>query len=282
MARESPDNSTARSHCWKEENGPVGPWKTEGHSSRNVDTSSWVNDIRGTEQEKLVEQALNLDLNNLPVKQLVDIFIAVTDQPECKARKWIYESNKDLILAFQNYFYEQNKRGAREAGASSTTPHSTTPQSYTAGTASSTPKSTADERCGDTPECNSFNESSSGSTFNSSNVKRKNSRSQRDSFSKDCAHRCCMVHADACCYCSDPRPELDYYDIVIKDEGYCTTPYRWLFYCPVCKRRTQGDSQRSSGSYAPLYHPKGRQRACSKHRVCPPNCSKAKDSCVIC
>ena len=52
----------------------------------------------------------------------------------------------------------------------------------------------------------------------------------------DCDHRCCMVHADACCSCSDSRPERELYDIFIKDEGYCITPYRWLFYCPVCKR----------------------------------------------
>ena len=45
-----------------------------------------------------------------------------------------------------------------------------------------------------------------------------------------------MVHADACCDCSDSRPESELYDIYIKDEGICTTPYRWLFYCPVCKR----------------------------------------------
>ena len=38
-------------------------------------------------QEKRVEQALNLDLNNLSEKQLVDIFSVVTDEPECKAQK---------------------------------------------------------------------------------------------------------------------------------------------------------------------------------------------------
>ena len=49
-------------------------------------------------------------------------------------------------------------------------------------------------------------------------------------------------------------------------------------------RRTQAESppQRSSGSYGPLYRPKVRQRTCSKHRVCPDSCNKAKDSCVIC
>ena len=54
--------------------------------------------------------------------------------------------------------------------------------------------------------------------------------------------------------------------------------------CNLIFRRTQADSppQRSSGSYAPLYRPKVRQRTCSKHRICPSSCNKAKDTCVIC
>ena len=44
---------------WKDGAGGQRPWKTEGLSSRNVVTSSWVNDIRGTEQ---VHSSLTLSL----------------------------------------------------------------------------------------------------------------------------------------------------------------------------------------------------------------------------
>lgn len=257
-------------------------WKTDGTSTRNIDTSSWVNDIRGTEQEKRVEQALNLDLNNLSEKQLVDIFSVVTDEPECKAQKYIYDSHNNLILAFQTYFDNHSKRGSDPPSSSASTHHP--PFDSPSRSDHYTPDRYPSKECsGFTPDCTNYTDTECSGSSYSTPVKRAN-RPQRDSFSKDCDHRCCMVHADACCSCSDSRPERELYDIFIKDEGYCITPYRWLFYCPVCKRRTQADSppQRSSGSYAPLYRPKVRQRTCSKHRICPSSCNKAKDTCVIC
>lgn len=258
-------------------------WKSDGAPTRNIATSSWVNDIRGTEQEKLVEQALNLDLNNLSEKQLVDLFSAVTDEPECKAQKYIYDSHNNLILAFQTYFDNHSNKRDREPSPAPVSEHLPPYDSPSRSEHFPTDPYTRKECSGYTPECTNYTDTECSGSSYSTPVKRSN-RPQRDSFSKDCDHRCCMVHADACCFCSDSRPERELYDIFIKDEGYCITPYRWLFYCPVCKRRTQAESppQRSSGSYGPLYRPKVRQRTCSKHRVCPDSCNKAKDSCVIC
>jgi len=215
-------------------------WKSEGAVTRDITTDkcthserhsgAWLHDLKDSPQEKLLEQALNLDLSALSARQLRDIFTAVTDVSECKAEKYLFGANGDLINALQNYFENQHNK----------------------------------------PE--------------SPKLPRTPSRQQRDSFSKECDHRCCMVHAEACCDCSDKRSELESYDIYIEGEGVCSTRYRWLFYCPVCKRRTQANSppDSPSRSYAPLYSPKVRQRTCSKHAVCPPSCSKNKDSCTIC
>ena len=67
--------------------GGDGKWKTDAVPTRNTSTTSWVDELRGTHQEKMVEQALNLDLGSLSHKQLVEFFVQVTDEPQCKAQK---------------------------------------------------------------------------------------------------------------------------------------------------------------------------------------------------